>query len=308
MGVFDKPGQSPGKHGAQVLASLDERGHQPGMLAADRAFSSAKPGDFQLPALDLGYRPVYDYKIDQLGVQDEYAGFLQIEGAWYCPSIPQPLIDATLDYREHRIDEHLYRTRLEERWKYLARPKGKPDEEGYYRVQCPAANPWPLARCDLKPASTTRDNQGRLHITVRDTVAARPPNSCTQQSVTIPPAVGAKFRQELLYGSPEWQTAYNSLRNTNEGMNGFIKDPAHEALDDPGRRRIHGVAAQSVLVAFLVLAANVRKIRAFTFAAPAGAPARRKRPRRRTTEPLTAWRPTMPKAVMSGDPDPPLLV
>ena len=43
MGVLDKPGQSPGKHGAQVLASLHERGHQPGLLAADRAFSSAKP-------------------------------------------------------------------------------------------------------------------------------------------------------------------------------------------------------------------------------------------------------------------------
>ena len=28
-------------------------------------------------------------------------------------------------------------------------------------------------------------------------------------------------------------------------------------------RRIHGLAAQSVLVAFLVVAANVRKIRAF---------------------------------------------
>ena len=100
---------------------------------------------------------------------------------------------------------------------------------------------------------------------------------------------------------------YNSLRNTNEGMNGYIKDPAHEALDDPGRRRIHGVGAQSVLVAFQVLAANVRKIRTFIFAAPAGTPGRRKRPRRQTTEPLTAWRPTMPKAAVSGDPDPPLL-
>jgi hypothetical protein len=67
MGVLAKPGQSPGRHGARVLGSLHERRYQPGMLAADRAFSSAKPADFQLPALALGYRPVYDYKIDQLG-------------------------------------------------------------------------------------------------------------------------------------------------------------------------------------------------------------------------------------------------
>ena len=46
-------------------------------------------------------------------------------------------------------------------------------------------------------------------------------------------------------------------------MNGFIKDGAREAVDDPERRRIRGVAAQSVLVAFQLLAANIRKIDQF---------------------------------------------
>jgi hypothetical protein len=39
---------------------------------------------------------------------------------------------------------------------------------------------------------------------------------------------------------------YSSIRNTNEGMNGFIKDSAYEALGDPLRRRIHGRAAQTI--------------------------------------------------------------
>jgi hypothetical protein len=86
----------------------------------------------------------------------------------------------------------------------------------------------------------TRDTLGRLHIHVAADVASAPPKSCTQESVTVPPSAGAKFHQELVFESPEWKFAYNSLRNTNEGMNGYIKDPAHEALDDPGRRRIHG--------------------------------------------------------------------
>jgi hypothetical protein len=68
-------------------------------------------------------------------------GFVQIEGAWYCPSIPKPLIDATLDYREGRIDETTYRARLKERWRYLARPKGRSDDEGHVRLCCPVANP-----------------------------------------------------------------------------------------------------------------------------------------------------------------------
>ena len=46
-------------------------------------------------------------------------------------------------------------------------------------------------------------------------------------------------------------------------MNGFIKDGAREAIDDAERRRIRGVAAQSVLVAFQLLAANIRKIERF---------------------------------------------
>jgi hypothetical protein len=197
MTVLDQPGRSVGRHGAQVLAGLTGRGYPPGFLAADRAFSSAKAEEFQLPALALGYRPVYDYKIDQLGVQDEADGFLQIEGAWYCPSIPEPLREATRDYRNHVIDGVTYQQRLTERSKYAARPKGKPDAEGHVRILCPAASSWPMARCPLKPASMTRDTLGRLHIHVAADLAAEPPKSCTQQTVTVPPAAGAKFHQEL---------------------------------------------------------------------------------------------------------------
>ncbi len=307
MTVLDRPGRSVGRHGAQVLAGLAARGHPAGFLAADRAFSSARAEEFQLPALALGYRPVYDYKIDQLGVQDEADGFLQIEGDWYCPSIPESLREATRDYRNQVIDEDTYHQRLTERWKYAARAKGKPDAEGHVRLQCPAAGSWPMARCPLKPASMTRDTLGRLHIPVAADLAAAPPKSCTQQSVTVPPTAGAKFHQELVFESPEWKFAYNALRNTNEGMNGYVKDPAHEALDDPGRRRIHGVAAQSLSVALLVVAANVRKIRLFLAARTVEGSSRSRRPRRRKTTPITHWRPPAATATGSSDPDPPLI-
>jgi hypothetical protein len=213
-------GRAVGRHGAQVLASLAARGYRAGFLAADRAFSSAKAEEFQLSAVVLGYRPVYDYKIHQLGVQDEADGFLQIEGDWYCTSIPESLREATRDYRNHIIDEDTGHQRLAERRRYAARPKGKPDAEGHVRLQCPAAGTWPTARCPLKPASMTRDTLGRLHIPVAADLAVAPPKSCTQQSVTVPPSAGAKFHQELVFESPVWKFAYNSQRNTNEGMNG----------------------------------------------------------------------------------------
>ena len=110
-----------------------------------------------------------------------------------------------------------------------------------------------------------------------------------------------------MFESPEWGFAYHSLRNTNEGINGYIKDPAHEALDDPGRRPIHGVAAQSLFVALLVVAANVRKIRSFQAARTAGGSSKPRRPRRRKTTPITHWRPSAATATDSSDPDPPLI-
>jgi hypothetical protein len=296
MAVLDKPGHNVGRNGARALANVRERGHPASFLAADRAYSSAKAEEFQLPALALGYRPVYDYRSDQLGVKAASQGFLQIEGAWYCPSIPESLIDATSDFRDGRIDEDTYRTRLEQRWGYLARPKAKPDAEGYLRLQCPAASTWPLARCELKPASVRKETAGRTRIPLKADVAANPPPSCTQQSVTIAPEAGAKFHQDLLYGSPEWQATYSGLRNTNEGFNGYVKDSAHEALDDSGRRRVHGVAAQSILTALLLLAANIRKIATFRGQVAARRAATEEgrpqpRARRRKSTPIDAWRP-----------------
>ena len=44
---------------------------------------------------------------------------------------------------------------------------------------------------------------------------------------------------------------------------GYAKDPAHQALAQPGRRRVRGIAAQSVFTALLLMAANIRKIRAW---------------------------------------------
>ncbi|HEV3291845.1 MAG TPA: hypothetical protein VG123_22935 [Streptosporangiaceae bacterium] len=89
-----------------------------------------------------------------------------------------------------------------------------------------------------------------------------PPKICTQTAITIAPGTGARYRQDLPYGTPAWQARYATLRNTIEGLNGYAKDPAHQALAQPGRRRVRGIAAQSLFTAMLLMAANIRKIRA----------------------------------------------
>jgi hypothetical protein len=89
-----------------------------------------------------------------------------------------------------------------------------------------------------------------------------PPKLCCQKAITIAPDVGARFSQDLAFGTDEWARTYAAYRNTIEGLNGFMKDTAHESLQCPARRRVRGIAAQSLFVALLAMAANIRKIAA----------------------------------------------
>ena len=108
--------------------------------------------------------------------------------------------------------------------------------------------------------------------------------------MTVPFDVGAKSFQSLPFHSPEHEAVYGTLRNCVEGMNSFLKDSAHEGMDQPGRRRVLGMASQSVLVAFQIVAANLRKITGFLREVAeqrrAAASNRRHRTRRRRTETL----------------------
>ncbi|MER5665444.1 hypothetical protein [Streptomyces mirabilis] len=98
LGVaLDKPGQCPAYNGLQILNRLGERGYQPGHPAGDRAYNNSEPDEWQLPIRAMGYKPVYDYRADQRGKQAETDGAILVEGRWYCPSMPEPLINATID-------------------------------------------------------------------------------------------------------------------------------------------------------------------------------------------------------------------
>ena len=71
------------------------------------------------------------------------------------------------------------------------------------------------------------------------------------------------------------------MRNTIEGLNGYAKDPARQALAQPGRRRVRGIAAQPVFTALLLIAASIRKIRAWRALTATGKARTTRRARRR---------------------------
>ena len=277
--ALTRPGEDPGGTGARVLACVAARGHKTGWLGYDRAYTDALPGRFHLPARALGYQPVMDYKIDQLGIQGSAGGAILTEGSWYCQAMPEPLVTATTDLRNHAIDRDLYQARIAARAPYRLKRKDGPDADGYERLTCPALGSHPGLACPLRPGSLS-PRDGRPKIL---TPPEEPPRICQQAAITIPPDAGARYRQGLPYGSEAWHARYATLRNTIEGLNGFVKDPAHEALAQPGRRRVRGIAAQSVFTALLLAAANIRKIRAWRELTPADKTRIACRARRRRT-------------------------
>jgi hypothetical protein len=262
--ALTRPGEDPGGTGARVLASVAARGHRPGPLGADRAYTAARPESFHLPARALGYSPVMDYRADQLGIQANSGGALLIEGTWHCPATPGPLIQATTDHRSAAITSDLYTARIAARSPYRLKPKDRPDHDGYQRLSCPAAGSHPKLICPLRPSSLSpRDGRAKVLDPPAD-----PPRICRQSAITIAPDTGARHRQDLPFATPAWQESYATLRNTIEGLNGQAKDPAHQALAQPARRRIRGIAAQSAFTALLLMATNIRKIRAWRALTP----------------------------------------
>jgi hypothetical protein len=262
--AITRPGEDPGGTGARVLASIAARGHKTGWLGYDRAYTQALPERFHLPARALGYKPVMDYRDDQLGIQANTGGAILVEGTWYCPALPRPLITATTSLRDHAITRDLYDQQITARCPYQLKHKDGPDADGYQRLSCPAAGKHPQLICPLRQASLSpRDGRAKALQP-----PAEPPKICTQTAITIAPGTGARYRQDLPYGSPAWHARYATLRNTIEGLNGYAKDPAHQALAQPARRRVRGIAAQSIFTALLLAAANIRKIRAWRALTP----------------------------------------
>lgn len=293
MAVLHKPGTAIARHTETILRSLNERGHPADLLGADRLYTNLKPDTFALPARAYGYWPVIDYRDDQLGIQGQVEGAILVEGRLYCPKMPVSLISATIDHRSGRIDEQLWQQRIHARQSYRLRPKGRPDSEGHVRMLCPAAGARPTARCELKPKSMSRHWLGNTQIELESAHIAHPPKVCRQQSITVAPSATDRYGQHLAYGSDLWHSTYAMLRNINEGANGIIKDGGNEALDDPERRRIRGPAAQSVIVAFLIYAMNLRMIDTFVALAVVdeNGTLRKPRRRRRKTEPIQSYLP-----------------
>lgn len=262
MAPLGVPGADPGLQAIRALRSLSERGYRPGYLVVDNLYPNQKPEKFQIPARELGYAPVFEYTERQRSVQADAHGAKQVEGKWYCPSMPEALVEASNDRALGKISESVFRDRIEARKAYEFREHSQADSDGSQRFLCPAAGVSPTVKCPQKPKSLLESKPLQI-VPKSKRVETFPPKCCRQETITIAADMGAKLKQELHYASPMWEEIYRTGRATNEGMNGQIKRATPINVAEPNLRRVRGITAQSVLVAFQLGAMNMRKIRQF---------------------------------------------
>jgi hypothetical protein len=279
-----KPGQDPAGAGARLLAGVRRRGWPAGYLGADRGYTQCLPEHFHLPVRALGYSLVMDYKAAELGRQANSQGALMVDGSFYCPAVPEDLITASSDKRAGIIDDAMYKARISARASWRLVHKEGPDADGYERFACPAQGEHPHLCCPLRPQANAL---GKVPVL---SPPPAPPKICTQSAITVAPDVGARHRQDLAFGTEGWASTYAAYRNTVEGWNGYLKDPAHEALAAPGRRRVRGIAAQSIFVTLLLMAGNFRKVAAFRQMVAEGTAERLAQRARRRRVSLTDYR------------------
>ena len=257
-------GGSISEHTIAGVDSILDRGWPAKRLTVDRGYSGGMSVDkFHLPMAERGIGLVIDYNRGEKGVRkNTVGGALELEGALYCPALPDKLRTLTLDVEDDVVTPDTYYDLIEERRHYRLKPKEKPDERGAQPMSCPALGPSATVECPLRklhPKATTKKTRPLID---EDLLPIHPDLICKQTSVKIERHDGIDTRQLLHYGSKEWHTMYKHDRNSMEGVNAYLKE-GRERMREAGARRVRGLAAQNYVFTMMLVSANLRRLAKF---------------------------------------------
>ena len=269
------------------------RGYPASFLGADRGYTQAQPERFHLPVRALGYSLVMDYKETELGRQANSAGAVMVEGTFYCPAMPEPLVSASADLRQGSSTRPptAPASRPGRRGASCAR-KG-PDKDGYERFACPARGDHPHLCCPLRPASATGPSARSRCFSHRRTHPRSAPSPQSPSLPTSARAIARTWRSAQRSGlGPMPPTATPSRART-----ATSKTPPTSPWRRPGAGRVRGIAAQSLFVGLLLMAANFRKIAAYRELVQTGDADKVVARARRRRMSITEYRPPPPAGI-----------
>ncbi len=228
----------------------------PGDVCSDSGYAHRVAEHFALPLRAAGASLVIDLHPQDRGPQGTFSGAIAANGNCYCPATPKALFCLDpLPRGANEAEIAAHDTKSAELSRYKLGPISTDDADGYHRVACPAVAQ--KLRCPLRPASMRLDYSHPEVLTPPE----HPPVCCTQQSITVPPAVNAKTRQKHDYPGRAWRISY-ARRSAVERSNSRIKDPASIDIEK-GWCRVMGLVTPSLFLAIALVVRNLALADAF---------------------------------------------
>jgi hypothetical protein len=276
---------------APVLTAMPGQGIPLGDILDDSGYAHRDASAWAIPLRAAGAALVQDLHPADRGPKGTHHGAIISNGNLYCPSTPRTLLElgplARTATREQAAD-------WEHQTAELARHKlgrlTSNDQDGYHRVQCPAA--MGKIRCPLRPASMTLDRDRPEILQPPE----HPQACCAQQTITVPPDVLAKTAQKHDYPSAAWRRSYSRRTGAERGF-ATAKDPASNNISR-GWCRLMGLTPLMLFVTTLLIVRNQRILHAWNTRqeqtrrrAAAGLPPKTRKRRRKTLAGLAAGPP-----------------
>jgi hypothetical protein len=276
------PRHDPVRAFVPVLTALPAAGLPLGDILGDSGYAHRDAGAWALPLRAAGAALVQDLHPHDRGPKGTHEGAVIANGNLYCPRTPRPLLElgppAHGAAKEQAAD---WERRTAELARYKLGRLTSDDQDGYHRVQCPAATG--KIRCPLRPASMTLDRDRPEILQPPE----HPQACCAQQTITVPPDVLAKTAQKHDYPSAAWRRSYARRTGAERGF-ATAKDPASNDISR-GWCRLMGLAPLMLFTATLLIVRNQRILAAWTARqeenqrrAAAGLPPKTRKRRRKT--------------------------
>jgi hypothetical protein len=267
---------------APVLTVMPAAGIGLGDILDDSGYAHRDADAWAIPLRAAGAQLIQDLHPHDRGPKGTCHGAVIANGNLYCPQTPRPLLELSPLARtatSQQAADHDRQTAEAARYK-LGRLTAD-DEDGYHRVQCPAATG--KIRCPLRPASMTLDRDRPEILQLPE----NPQACCTQQTITVPPDVLAKTAQKHDYPSAAWRRSYTRRTGAERGF-ATVKDPATSNISR-GWCRLMGLTPLMLFTITLLIARNQRILAAWNTRqeenqrrAARGLPPRTRRRRRKT--------------------------
>ena len=239
-----------------VLTAMPQDGIPLGDVLADSGYAHRIPGNWASPLRRAGAALIQDLHPHDRGPKGTSQGAIVANGNLYCPATPRTLLELGPLARSATPEQAArHDAKTAEAARYKLGRLTRDDEDGYHRVQCPAATG--KIRCPLRPASMTLDRDRPEILTPPE----HPQACCTRQTITIPAGVLAKTAQKHDYPSAAWRRSYARRSGAERGF-ATAKDPASNTISR-GWCRLTGLAPLMLFTTVLLAVRNHRILAAW---------------------------------------------